>query len=240
MYIRLIRPVAVAAALALTFSAGFAPMTASAGQQVFGQWSTQNNDQNRHQITGVVTYFSQFDLRIAAGNGNGLCDNGYGNDRKHRHRRDNADGQSGNGNGRNHRLRRDNANGQNSYGQCDDGQSNDGQYGNGQNNDDQYGDGQDQENDGQYGNGQDQDNDGQYGSGQDQENDGQYGNGQYGNGQYGYEQRIRLHQGTVVNPRGTNLRNGMQLRISGRRNYDGTFEADRIDVINGQGGYYRR
>lgn len=183
MHTRLIRPVAIAAALALTLSAGLVPATASAQQQVFGQWSTQNN-QNQRRITGVVTYFSQYDLRIAVGNGNGNGRYGNGDD-------DGDNDGNGNGNGRKHRHHRDNDNGQN----------NDGQYGDGQN------------------------------------NNGQYGNGQYGNGN---EQRVRLHQGTVINPRGTNLQNGMQLRITGHRNNDGTFEADRIDVgNNGQNGYNR-
>ncbi len=202
MHIRLIRPVAVVAALALTLSAGLAPMTASAQQQVFGQWSTQNNSQRQRQITGTVTYFSQFDLRIAAGNGYGAA-YGNGNGRKHRRHRDN-----------------DNDNGQNGNGRHGNGQNDNGRYGNGQNDNGQYGNGRN--NNGQYGNGQ-------------------YGNGQYGNGQGNRnEQRIHLHQGTVINPRGTNLQNGMQLRITGHPNNDGTFEADRIDVVNnGQNGYNR-
>ncbi len=175
MHTRLIRPVAIAAALALTLSAALVPATASAQQQVFGQWSTQNN-QNQRRITGVVTYFSQYDLRIVAGNGNGNGRYGNGNNNGRYGNGDDDNDGNGNGNGRKHRRHRGNDNGQNN-------------------------------------------------------------NGQYGNGN---EQRIRLHQGTVINPRGTNLQNGMQLRVTGHPNNDGTFEADRIEVINnGQNGYIR-
>lgn len=220
MNVRVLRPVAAVAALALTLSAGLAPTAASA--QVFGPRSTQSN-QGQRQIAGTVTYFSQYDLRITGGNGR------YGN----------ANGQYGNGNGQGQRRRRhrhhdnDGQNGQGQNGQYGNGQYGNGQYGNGQ-----YPNGQQYPNGGrQYPNGGQQ-----YPNGQ----NGQYGrNGQYGNnGQYnGNEQRIHLHQGTVINPRGTTLQKGMQIRISGHPNADGTFEADRIDVVNGQNGqgqgYYR-
>ena len=203
MHFRVLRPVAVVAALALTLSAGLAPTTASA--QVFGPRST--HDQNQRQVVGTVTYFSQFDLRISNGNGQ------YGN------------GQYGNG-----RYGNGNANGQGQQHRRHRHRDNDDQNGQGQNG--QYGNGQ-------YPNGQ------QYPNGGQQYPNGQNGNGRYGtNGQYnGSEQRIHLHQGTVINPRGTTLQNGMQIRVSGHPNSDGTFEADRIDVVNGQNGqgqgYYR-
>lgn len=46
---------------------------------------------------------------------------------------------------------------------------------------------------------------------------------------------IHLHQGTIINPTGTTLQDGMNVAISGTRNDDGTFEADRIDVVGGYG-----
>lgn len=201
MNFRVLRPVATVAALALALSAGLAPTAASAQQQVFGRWSTQNH-QNQRQVVGTVTYFSQYDLRISNGNGQyGYGQYGNGDD---------------NGNGRQHRRHRHH--------------ENNGQYPNGQQYP-QYPNGGQQYPNGQNGNGR-------YGD------DGRYGNGQSGNnGQYGNgnEQRIHLHQGTVINPRGTTLQNGMQIRVSGHPNADGSFEADRVDVLNGQGqGYYRQ
>jgi hypothetical protein len=47
---------------------------------------------------------------------------------------------------------------------------------------------------------------------------------------------VELHDGTVINPRGTNLSPGMRVRVIGNRNSDGTFNANEIDVI-GNGGY---
>jgi len=118
------------------------------------------------------------------------------------------------------------------------GQYNNGQYNNGQNNNGRRRDDRDDRagNNGQY-------NNGQY-------NNGQYNNGQYNNG-YGGTSRIggtvtgyssydldvnngphiRLHQGTVINPTGITLQRGMRIAITGHPNNDGTFEADRIDVV---------
>ncbi|MGZ6184173.1 MAG: hypothetical protein ACXWNV_19395, partial [Vulcanimicrobiaceae bacterium] len=49
---------------------------------------------------------------------------------------------------------------------------------------------------------------------------------------------IHLHQGTVINPTGTTLQNGMNVAISGTRNSDGSFNANEIDVMQ-QNGYGR-
>ena len=118
-------------------------------------------------------------------------------------------------------------------------------------------------NNGQYNNG------GYYNNGQ--YNNGQYNGGYYNNGQYnnGYGNgyggngtlngtvssfspynlylsnglHVVLHDGTVINPRGTNLTGGQRVRIIGYRNQDGTFSANEIDVIGSgynNGGYYRR
>ncbi len=53
---------------------------------------------------------------------------------------------------------------------------------------------------------------------------------------------IELHNGTVINPTGTNLTGGQQVRIIGYRNQDGTYTANEIDVIgNGyNNGWNRR
>lgn len=49
---------------------------------------------------------------------------------------------------------------------------------------------------------------------------------------------VELHDGTVINPRGTNLTAGQRVRVIGTRNGDGTFNATEIDVIgSGYGGY---
>src|SRR5471030_1298990 len=85
-------------------------------------------------------------------------------------------------------------------------------------------------------------------------NNGQFNNGQYNNGQgqltgvvsafsnfnlqLNNNQNIQLHQGTVINPTGTTLRAGMQVQIYGRNNGNGTFEADTINVVNGNNGQY--
>lgn len=66
-------------------------------------------------------------------------------------------------------------------------------------------------------------------------------NGGYNNGGY-YNNGgmpIHLHQGTVINPTGTTLQAGMNVRVWGHPNSDGSFEADRIDVVsnNGYRGY---
>ena len=103
---------------------------------------------------------------------------------------------------------------------------------------------------------------GQYNNGQ--YNNGQY-NGGYGNGQYngGYNNGNRgnqltgtvssfspynlylnnnvhvvLHNGTVINPTGTNLTPGQRVRVIGYRQSDGTFAASEIDVV-GTSGYNR-
>jgi len=50
--------------------------------------------------------------------------------------------------------------------------------------------------------------------------------------QTGYGNRyIHLHQGTIINPTGARLRNGMDVRIDGYRDGNGTFEAKEIDVV---------
>jgi hypothetical protein len=49
-------------------------------------------------------------------------------------------------------------------------------------------------------------------------------------------QHVELHNGTVINPTGTNLSPGMRVRIIGAQNSDGTFNANEIDVV-GNGGY---
>ncbi|MEA2690498.1 MAG: hypothetical protein QOJ39_3061 [Candidatus Eremiobacteraeota bacterium] len=94
-------------------------------------------------------------------------------------------------------------------------------------------------------------------------NNGGYNNGGYNNGGYnnGYGNRggqltgtvssfspynlylnnnvhVTLHDGTVINPTGTNLTPGQRVRIIGTRNGDGTFSANEIDVV-GTGGYNR-
>ncbi|MDQ2858160.1 MAG: hypothetical protein M3R53_05860 [Candidatus Eremiobacteraeota bacterium] len=50
-------------------------------------------------------------------------------------------------------------------------------------------------------------------------------------------QQVRLHQGTVIVPTGTTIRPGMRLAIAGRTNADGSYEADRIDVLDRNGRY---
>jgi len=50
--------------------------------------------------------------------------------------------------------------------------------------------------------------------------------------QTGYGNRyVHLHQGTVINPTGATLRNGMDVRIDGYRDRNGTLEANEIDVV---------
>jgi hypothetical protein len=53
---------------------------------------------------------------------------------------------------------------------------------------------------------------------------------------------VVLHDGTVINPRGTNLTGGQRVRVIGYRQQDGTFAANEIDVIGSgyNNGYYRR
>ncbi|HEX3468227.1 MAG TPA: hypothetical protein VHT05_09135 [Candidatus Elarobacter sp.] len=43
---------------------------------------------------------------------------------------------------------------------------------------------------------------------------------------------IVLHPGTVIHPTGTNLQNGMPVRVYGHVAADGAFAADEIDVIS--------
>ena len=141
---------------------------------------------------------------------------------------------------------------------------NNGQYNNGQTNNGQWNnrrhrndgddrrdrDDRDQNGDnGQYGN------DGRYGN-NGYGNNGSYGNGGYNNGSNGGTIRltstvsgysgydldvnsgphIRLHQGTVINPTGITLQRGMRINVTGHGNSDGSFEADRIDVLGNRYG----
>jgi hypothetical protein len=46
---------------------------------------------------------------------------------------------------------------------------------------------------------------------------------------------IRLHNGTIINPTGADLRRGEHVTVFGHPNSDGTFEADRIEVTAGNG-----
>jgi len=49
-----------------------------------------------------------------------------------------------------------------------------------------------------------------------------------------------LHNGTVINPTGTNLTAGERVRVIGNWNQDGTFSATEIDVTgNGYNRYQR-
>jgi Domain of unknown function (DUF5666) len=89
-------------------------------------------------------------------------------------------------------------------------------------------------------------------------NNGGYNNGGYNNGRSGRPgnlsgvvssfspynlylsngTHVELHDGTVINPRGTNLTSGQRVRVSGNWNGDGTFNANQIDVTgNGRYGY---
>jgi Domain of unknown function (DUF5666) len=95
-------------------------------------------------------------------------------------------------------------------------------------------------------------------------NNGGYNNGGYGNygGYGGYNNgnqltgtvssfspynlylnnglHVVLHNGTVINPTGTNLTPGQRVRVIGYRQGDGTFAANEIDVVgNGYNGYNR-
>ncbi|TAM58362.1 hypothetical protein EPN52_11000 [bacterium] len=44
--------------------------------------------------------------------------------------------------------------------------------------------------------------------------------------------QIHLHQGTVINPTGTTLTNGMKVRVRGQSQSDGSLNADEIDVLH--------
>jgi Domain of unknown function (DUF5666) len=153
----------------------------------------------------------------------------------------------------------------NQYGQCgvwnNNGQYNNGQYNNGRHrhhdrDDDGDRDRDDHGNRGHhYGwNNPHNPHNGQYNGGYN--NGGYYGNGGYGNGGYNRGNQltgtvssfspynlylsngthVELHDGTVINPTGTNLTGGQRVRIIGNWNSDGTFNANEIDVI-GRGGY---
>ncbi len=50
---------------------------------------------------------------------------------------------------------------------------------------------------------------------------------------------VELHNGTVINPTGTNLSPGMRVRVIGYRNSDGSFAANEIDVVGSSYGGYR-
>jgi hypothetical protein len=150
------------------------------------------------------------------GNGNGQWNNGRHRDRDDRNNRGDRDD----------RNRRDNDDRNN--------RNNNGQYNNGQYNNGQY-------NNGQY-------NNGGY-------NNGGYNNGNYGNrgGQLSGQVRsfspynlylsngthVMLHNGTVINPTGSNLTNGERVRVIGNWNQDGTFNANEIDVVGNGNGYNR-
>jgi hypothetical protein len=92
-------------------------------------------------------------------------------------------------------------------------------------------------------------------------NNGGYNNGGYNNGGYGNRggqlsgsvrsfspynlylsngTHVVLHNGTVINPTGTNLAAGERVRVIGNWNQDGTFNANEIDVTgNGYNRYQR-
>ncbi|HVA38315.1 MAG TPA: hypothetical protein VNJ51_11975 [Candidatus Dormibacteraeota bacterium] len=42
---------------------------------------------------------------------------------------------------------------------------------------------------------------------------------------------VHLHQGTIINPTGTTLQNGMKVRVRGQSQSDGSLNADEIDVV---------
>jgi hypothetical protein len=44
--------------------------------------------------------------------------------------------------------------------------------------------------------------------------------------------QIHLHQGTIINPRGTTLAPGMNVRVSGVHQQDGSLNANEITVVN--------
>ncbi|MDP9025693.1 MAG: hypothetical protein M3N13_10010 [Candidatus Eremiobacteraeota bacterium] len=63
---------------------------------------------------------------------------------------------------------------------------------------------------------------------------------QTGNGRTAY---VRLHQGTIINPRGTQLQNGMPVRVIGYLDNSGALQANEVDVTNNancgrNSGYY--
>jgi hypothetical protein len=178
-------------------------------------------------------------------NGNGQWNNGRNNtngqwnngrhrdrdDRDDRNRRDNDDRNNRRGN-----------NGGNNNGGYNNGGYNNGGYNNGGYNNGGY-------NNGGYNNGGY--NNGGY-------NNGGYNNGGYNNGNRGGQlsgqvssfspynlvlsngTHVVLHNGTVINPTGTNLTSGQRVRVIGNWNQDGTFNANEIDVTTNGYGNYRR
>jgi len=91
-------------------------------------------------------------------------------------------------------------------------------------------------------------------------NNGGYNNGGYNNGGYGNRggqlsgsvrsfspynlylsngTHVVLHNGTVINPTGSNLSPGERVRVIGNWNQDGTFSANEIDVTGNGSGYNR-
>jgi Domain of unknown function (DUF5666) len=164
-------------------------------------------------------------------NGSGQCVNGNWNN----------NGQYNNGRNR-HRDRDDNNNGRDRDDQRNNGCPN-GQWRNGNGQCGNW-------NNGGYNNG------GYYNNGA-YNNGGYYGNGGYNNGRYGNRgnqltgsvssfspynlylsngTHVELHNGTVINPTGTNLTAGQRVRVIGNWNGDGTFNANEIDVV-GNGRY---
>ena len=57
---------------------------------------------------------------------------------------------------------------------------------------------------------------------------------QSGNGRDAY---VHLHQGTIINPRGTTLRSGMPVRVIGYVDGSGTLQANEIDIMNNRCAY---
>jgi hypothetical protein len=49
---------------------------------------------------------------------------------------------------------------------------------------------------------------------------------------------VELHNGTVINPTGTNLAAGQRVRVIGNWNSDGTFNANEVDVVGNRGYRY--
>ena len=144
-----------------------------------------------------------------------------------------------NGNNNNHRGRDDRRDRDDRHDRDDHNRRNNGNYNNG----------------GYYNNGQYNNGYGGYNNGYGGYNNG-YGNGYGGNGTLNgtvssfspYNLylsnglHVVLHDGTVINPRGTNLTGGQRVRVIGYRQQDGTFAANEIDVIGSgyNSGYYRR
>lgn len=45
--------------------------------------------------------------------------------------------------------------------------------------------------------------------------------------------QIRLHQGTIINPRGATIGNGETVDVQGTANSDGSIEANEITIVHG-------